>query len=704
VAGPTFGDPLLVSDGGGHKYWAQILGPGLNGPNLGEMYGNMRYGISQWDAADKGFDLTGTVTETSDSNFSHREQLSQSSEDLMRMDGGRKVGAVKFSAASLEELSRESESEFKVTHGAGNGFTIDKAEDEVKTNHNWMDKQISSRSEHREYAAPTSAPPTTMTALRTASPSSTQSLLGNAPAGSSLLSSATHTTFYYSPLSDVTKTVKNWIVPYESNGSPNAAPILYRYSDEVKVNVTAWVEKIGNVFNGSSTLRSKSTFTESDQGTIETYRGLERQEPNSFNNWTVTYVPIETLTGGITQSITHTKPSADNTITLPNQGTQTTVEPGGEHHSGTTTLSTYVTVLKPIVNFIGGFATETGYVAMILPPTVGNGSNGGENSLTQGDSLTGSDGSGTPDDGVGQVDVGFGEAPKIGRIHLPADWRGTWIGEKGNGTFKYSDIPYNSSRGIANLEVEFQDNHIKVGGFPEKYYLNGNREYSRVEVDSIDGSINDFDKADTEMREKLRKAGVKDWDKWTRPEGYTWNHAGGTDSKTLELVESDVHRRVAHKGPAALPRALAKNWKGKALGLWDVYSTAKDAVEFATPSKFDDSIEYPEAYYFLDETGSVFWISVEWGVFGNTYRKEYIDGPKAGERVKIDWAAAKEFQELGEAKYGKVVYDFFGRPYKFKPGTDRTSIRVYDFLGNEIGILDEDGFRRPWADIMRHMS
>ncbi|MDP1560226.1 MAG: hypothetical protein Q8M16_02405, partial [Pirellulaceae bacterium] len=28
---------------------------GPNGPNLGEMYGNMRYGISQWDASDKGF-------------------------------------------------------------------------------------------------------------------------------------------------------------------------------------------------------------------------------------------------------------------------------------------------------------------------------------------------------------------------------------------------------------------------------------------------------------------------------------------------------------------------------------------------------------------------------------------------------------------------------------------------------------------------
>ncbi|MBL8892756.1 MAG: hypothetical protein JNL67_22460, partial [Planctomycetaceae bacterium] len=76
-----------------------------------------------------------------------------------------------------------------------------------------------------------------MTALRTVSPSASQSLLGNAPSGSQLVSSATHTTFYFSPLADVTKTVKNWIESYNSDGSPNAAPILYRYLDEVKVNV-----------------------------------------------------------------------------------------------------------------------------------------------------------------------------------------------------------------------------------------------------------------------------------------------------------------------------------------------------------------------------------------------------------------------------------------------------------------------------------
>jgi hypothetical protein len=172
-----------------------------------------------------------------------------------------------------------------------NGHT---AASEVQANYRWTDKQISSRSEYREYAAPTAAPPTTMAALRTNSPSSNQSLLGTAPTGSTLVQESNHSTFYASPLSDVTKTVQHWIAAYESDGGPDAAPILYRYLEQASVNVSAWVEKVGYVFNGSSTLRSKSTFTESDQGTIETYRGLERQEPNSFNNWTVTYAPVET--------------------------------------------------------------------------------------------------------------------------------------------------------------------------------------------------------------------------------------------------------------------------------------------------------------------------------------------------------------------------------------------------------------------------
>ncbi|MBL8856413.1 MAG: hypothetical protein JNK57_20785 [Planctomycetaceae bacterium] len=323
----------------------------------------------------------------------------------MRMDDGRKVGAVQFQASSLEEISRTSSSYLSITHGVGTQFGITEASDEVTTNHTWTNKQISNRSEYREYAAPTAAPPTTMAALRTNSPSSNQALLGTAPTGSSLVQESNHSTLYYSPLSDVTKTVKNWIESYTSDGGITAAPILYRYLDEVNVNVTATVTKTGYVFNGSSTLRSKSTFTESDQGTIETYRGLERQDGNSFNNWTVTYVPVETHTGGITQSITHTKPAADNTITVPNQGTNTTVDPVGEYHSGTTTLSTYLTVQKPMADFVGEFTTKTGYVSTSVTTSSNGGSSDDDYSQTSG-------GSGAQD-GDSEISLNLGDLKNL---------------------------------------------------------------------------------------------------------------------------------------------------------------------------------------------------------------------------------------------------------------------------------------------------
>ena len=165
-------------------------------------------------------------------------------------------------------------------------------------------------------------------------------------------------------MSDVTKTVRHWIEPYVTDGSPNAAPILYRYLEQVSVNVTAWVTKTGQDFNGSTTLRSRSTFSESNHGTLQTQQRLERQDPSSQNNWTETFVPVQSHTGGITQSITHSKPAADNTITIPGQGTHTTVAPGGEYHAATSTLATYLTVQQQLAEFVGSFTTKTGFVSL----------------------------------------------------------------------------------------------------------------------------------------------------------------------------------------------------------------------------------------------------------------------------------------------------------------------------------------------------
>ncbi|MBL8892386.1 MAG: hypothetical protein JNL67_20590, partial [Planctomycetaceae bacterium] len=232
-----------------------------------------------------------------------------------------RVHRVRPKAGSTEEISQNSKSELQITYGTGGQFSINKAEDEVSTNHQWNDKQITSRSEHREYSGPTAAPSATLASIRANHPAGNQSLLGDSPSDSQLVSSSTYTTLYTSPSSDVAKTVKNSIEPYHSDGGINAPPILYRYSEAAAVNTSAEVVKTGVSFTGGSTLRSKATFSETDNGTIQTYRGLERQDASSQNNWTITYVPIETPSGGIAQTITHTKPAADNTITIPNQGT-----------------------------------------------------------------------------------------------------------------------------------------------------------------------------------------------------------------------------------------------------------------------------------------------------------------------------------------------------------------------------------------------
>jgi hypothetical protein len=330
---------------------------------LASKYDKMRDAIAAWDSADKGFDLTGTVTETSDSNFSHQEQLSQSSEDLMRMEQGRKVGAVQVQASSLTEHSHRTESSLSIKHETGRKFRIDEASDEVKTNRKWTDKQISTRSEYREYAGPTVAPSTTMAALRNYNTTSSQSLLGAAPSDSTVVFDSVHTTTYVSPLADVTKTVTNWMTPYVYNGEGAMAPVQFDLFDESKVNVTAEVSKIGYVFNGSSTLRSKSTFRETDFGTVVWHRGRSKT-PASSQDPSDTYHFSESISGGIAQTLVYSKPAIGNSITLPGQGTTTTVAPGGEIYTTHNTLQNEQAVQIPLAEFVGQFSTKTGYVSL----------------------------------------------------------------------------------------------------------------------------------------------------------------------------------------------------------------------------------------------------------------------------------------------------------------------------------------------------
>ena len=86
-------------------------------------------------------------------------------------------------------------------------------------------------------------------------------------------------------------------------------------------------------------------------------------------------------------------------------------------------------------------------------------------------------------------------------IRAPADWRGTWVqGTKGNGTFKFFDIPENRESGLAGREFEFKGGYSRVGGFPSEFYYQGSREKATVEIDGVKGNDSDFTAADEEMR------------------------------------------------------------------------------------------------------------------------------------------------------------------------------------------------------------
>ena len=63
--------------------------------------------------------------------------------------------------------------------------------------------------------------------------------------------------------------------------------------------------------------------------------------------------------------------------------------------------------------------------------------------------------------------------------------------------------------------------------------------------------------ADEAMREKLGDPA------WRRPKGYVWNHPGGPDSTTYELVDRRMHAAIAlsceFPGPREIARAVARS-------------------------------------------------------------------------------------------------------------------------------------------------
>jgi RHS repeat-associated protein len=281
-----------------------------------------------------------------------------------------------------------------------------------------------------------------------------------------------------------------------------------------------------------------------------------------------------------------------------------------------------------------------------------------------------------------------------GLDQFPSDKRGAWVeGTRGNGVFEYANTVQNRAAGIAGQRVRFANQCIGIGGFPAQFYYRGSAAAASVPIATIKGPDADFTAANRAMREKLNDPN------WQQPAGYTWNHAGDSTSKTMELVQSDAHAAIAHEGSAALPRAerrlaQARGGTARVLAGLDAYLTFRDAAQAAGILKPDyDVITAP--YYFVADDKSVFIIQKppSWFSWFSSYKQIFVAGPRTGQTEDITNESFAKYQEQAEAQWGKYIPGSWFRDPRFIPGTSRETLPLYDGY-NEIGYVDEEGVHR----------
>ena len=228
---------------------------------------------------------------------------------------------------------------------------------------------------------------------------------------------------------------------------------------------------------------------------------------------------------------------------------------------------------------------------------------------------------------------------------------------------------------MVGVRIIFANGHIAPGGFPASAYYCGDPALATVNIKTVLGTNADFSAANEQMRIKLSDPN------WTQPKTMAWNHAGEPGSTALELVDRKLHSRVKHKGNAAIARAQLRVVNAS-LGVLNVYSTLKDAAEFAgAPSgKFTEGPH--QDYYFADLEGSVFTVTPP-GIFSRG-RRNYILGPRAGETDDLTCGEANEYRKLGEELYGRYVPAvwFRGNQPRFIPGTMRETLPIMDPSGS----------------------
>jgi hypothetical protein len=303
-------------------------------------------------------------------------------------------------------------------------------------------------------------------------------------------------------------------------------------------------------------------------------------------------------------------------------------------------------------------------------------------------------------------------------VRTPSDTRGNWVeGTKGDGVFQFSDTPENRDAGVARKKFRFKNGHLVPGGFPKEAYYKGSAKFARVRIDNIAGTDADYTDADKAMRAKLKDPN------WERPKGYTWHHVGGKGETLMELVDSDVHGAVAHRGSATDARADLRKSKGRTtknktpestgpknstskggvagkiksiklrgMIIGDIYMSTRDALQ-ATGLAHPDYVSEDADFTFVDEDGSVYIIQEPRAFnFWSSPRKKYIAGPKDGQTVDISDEELHAHKEAAHRKWGKYIPGGPFREPRFIPGTHRETLPVFDELFIfKLGWVDENG-------------
>ncbi len=225
-----------------------------------------------------------------------------------------------------------------------------------------------------------------------------------------------------------------------------------------------------------------------------------------------------------------------------------------------------------------------------------------------------------------------------------------------------------------------------------------------MKVDFVDGTNGDFDRANAKMRQADPK--------WKQPPGYTWNHVGPNGSTELELVKTDFHERISHKGPAVSFRGTARAMKiiGRAGAVFNV-------IDFIMLAEYGDMRVEDGPYIFGDRVSGEYLVREKHRTWDEIYNNRPLHYLLTGESdyvpsieyqlqylsrdrtsvIAVENITYDEYQEHLELYYheqGKLK-TFWGRPMWFEEGTKRKQIFIWGegLFGREspVGWVDKDG-------------